>query len=93
MQRFKNFDSNLYESLLSISIDKNFTTMLRKNLSPSDQISLDFVILTGLRRVENIYLQYFYVKVEFYHPPEPFMLAKGAKIGEINVNQRALTPC
>jgi len=31
---------------------------LRKNLSPSDQISLDFVILTGLRRVENIYLQY-----------------------------------
>ena len=31
---------------------------LRKNLSPADQISLDFVILTGLRRVENIYLQY-----------------------------------
>ena len=31
---------------------------LRKNLSPTDQISLDFVILTGLRRVENIYLQY-----------------------------------
>ena len=31
---------------------------LRKNLNPTDQISLDFVILTGLRRVENIYLQY-----------------------------------
>ena len=31
---------------------------LRKDLSPADQISLDFVILTGLRRVENIYLQY-----------------------------------
>ena len=31
---------------------------LRKNLSPSDQISLDFVVLTGLRRIENIYLQY-----------------------------------
>ena len=29
---------------------------LRKNLSPSDQISLDFVVLTGLRRIENIYL-------------------------------------
>ena len=31
---------------------------LRKNLNPSDQISLDFVVLTGLRRIENIYLQY-----------------------------------
>ena len=30
---------------------------LRKDLSPADQVSLDFVILTGLRRVENIYLQ------------------------------------
>jgi len=31
---------------------------LRKNLNPADQISLDFVILTGLRRIENIHLQY-----------------------------------
>ena len=31
---------------------------LRKNLSSTDQISLDFVVLTGLRRIENIYLQY-----------------------------------
>ena len=31
---------------------------LRKSLNPADQISLDFVILTGLRRIENIYLQY-----------------------------------
>ena len=31
---------------------------LRKNLSSKDQISLDFVVLTGLRRIENIYLQY-----------------------------------
>tara|TARA_Y100001970_G_scaffold256561_1_gene334378 strand:- start:885 stop:1340 length:456 start_codon:yes stop_codon:yes gene_type:complete len=31
---------------------------LRNSLSPADQISLDFVILTGLRRIENIYLQY-----------------------------------
>ena len=31
---------------------------MRENLSSTDQISLDFVILTGLRRVENIYLQY-----------------------------------
>ena len=31
---------------------------LRKNLNLTDQISLDFVILTGLSRVENIYLQY-----------------------------------
>ena len=31
---------------------------LRKNLSSADQISLDFVVLTGLRRIENIYLQY-----------------------------------
>ena len=31
---------------------------LRKDLSSSDQISLDFVVLTGLRRIENIYLQY-----------------------------------
>ena len=31
---------------------------LSKNLNPADQISLDFVILTGLRRIENIHLQY-----------------------------------
>ena len=31
---------------------------LRKTLSSADQISLDFVVLTGLRRIENIYLQY-----------------------------------
>jgi len=31
---------------------------LRKDLSSADQVSLDFVILTGLRRIENIHLQY-----------------------------------
>ena len=30
---------------------------LRNNLSAADQLSLDFIVLTGLRRVENIYLQ------------------------------------
>ncbi len=29
---------------------------LRKDLSTANQISLDFIILTRLRRVENIYL-------------------------------------
>ena len=31
---------------------------LRNKLNSADQLSLDFLILTGLRRVENIYLQY-----------------------------------
>tara|TARA_B100001115_G_C15592649_1_gene283516 strand:+ start:118 stop:567 length:450 start_codon:yes stop_codon:yes gene_type:complete len=31
---------------------------LRDIINPTDQLSLDFLILTGLRRVENIYLQY-----------------------------------
>ena len=31
---------------------------LRENLNFTDQLSLDFIILTGLRRVENIHLQY-----------------------------------
>ena len=30
---------------------------LRNNLNEADQIRLDFTILTGLRRIENIYLQ------------------------------------
>ena len=31
---------------------------LRDKINTTDQLSLDFLILTGLRRVENIYLQY-----------------------------------
>ena len=34
------------------------SNLRKKNLNPADQISLDFVILTGLRRIENIHLQY-----------------------------------
>jgi len=30
---------------------------LRNKLNAADQISLDFTVLTGLRRIENIYLQ------------------------------------
>ena len=30
---------------------------LRNELNATDQLSLDFIVLTGLRRVENIYLQ------------------------------------
>tara|TARA_Y100001968_G_C19175252_1_gene627704 strand:- start:86 stop:538 length:453 start_codon:yes stop_codon:yes gene_type:complete len=30
---------------------------LRNKLNATDQLSLDFIILTGLRRIENIYLQ------------------------------------
>ena len=30
---------------------------LRNQLNAADQLSLDFIILTGLRRIENIYLQ------------------------------------
>ena len=30
---------------------------LRNKLNAADQISLDFIVLTGLRRIENIYLQ------------------------------------
>ena len=31
---------------------------LRKNLTSKDQFSLYFVVLTGLRRIENMHLQY-----------------------------------
>ena len=31
---------------------------LRVKINSTDQLSLDFLILTGLRRIENIYLQY-----------------------------------
>ena len=30
---------------------------LRNELNATDQLSLDFIVLTGLRRIENIYLQ------------------------------------
>ena len=30
---------------------------LRNKLNAADQLSLDFIVLTGLRRIENIYLQ------------------------------------
>ena len=30
---------------------------LRNKLSATEQLSLDFIVLTGLRRIENIYLQ------------------------------------
>ena len=30
---------------------------MRKQLNAADRLSLDFVVLTGLRRIENIYLQ------------------------------------
>ena len=30
---------------------------LRNELNAADQLSLDFIVLTGLRRIENIYLQ------------------------------------
>ena len=55
------------ELYLTIAEDKRLSKLisemmedsnLRKNLNPADQISLDFVILTGLRRIENIHLQY-----------------------------------
>lgn len=30
----------------------------REDMSPEDRLSLDFLLLTGFRRVENIFLQY-----------------------------------
>ena len=47
-------DERLSKLISEMMEDSN----LRKNLNPADQISLDFVILTGLRRIENIHLQY-----------------------------------
>ena len=52
---------------------------LRNKLNAADQISLDFIVLTGLRRIENIYLQQFdgilsneafeRIGLEFYQTP------------------------
>ena len=47
-------DERLSKLISEMMEDSN----LRENLNPADQISLDFVILTGLRRIENIHLQY-----------------------------------
>ena len=46
------------ERLAKIVSSMYNSNMTRADMSPEDQLSLDFLLLTGFRRVENIYLQY-----------------------------------
>tara|TARA_Y100001970_G_scaffold84011_1_gene106088 strand:+ start:331 stop:807 length:477 start_codon:yes stop_codon:yes gene_type:complete len=48
-------DERLSELVSQMLYNDNDT--LRNKLNASDQLSLDFIVLTGLRRIENIYLQ------------------------------------
>ena len=48
-------DERLSELVSQMLNNENDT--LRNQLNAADRLSLDFVVLTGLRRIENIYLQ------------------------------------
>ena len=48
-------DERLSELVSQMLPNDNDT--LRNQLSAADRLSLDFIVLTGLRRIENIYLQ------------------------------------
>ena len=48
-------DERLSELVSQMLPDDNDT--LRNQLNATDRLSLDFIVLTGLRRIENIYLQ------------------------------------
>ena len=48
-------DEKLSELVSQMLPDDNDT--LRNELNAADQLRLDFIVLTGLRRIENIYLQ------------------------------------
>ena len=50
-------DERLSKLVSQMLIFNSVNDSLRDNLSAADQLSLDFIVLTGLRRVENIYLQ------------------------------------
>ena len=48
-------DERLSELVSQMLNNENDT--LRNQLNAADRLSLDFIVLTGLRRIENIYLQ------------------------------------
>ena len=48
-------DERLSELVSQMLSNENDT--LRNQLNAADRLSLDFIVLTGLRRIENIYLQ------------------------------------
>ena len=48
-------DERLSELVSQMLPNDNDT--LRNQLNAADRLSLDFIVLTGLRRIENIYLQ------------------------------------
>ena len=50
-------DERLSKLVSQMLLFNSANDSLRNNLSAADQLSLDFIVLTGLRRVENIYLQ------------------------------------
>ena len=45
------------QRLSKLVSEMSLNDSLREELNAADQLSLDFIVLTGLRRVENIYLQ------------------------------------
>ena len=50
-------DERLSKLVSQMLLFNSANDSLRNDLSAADQLSLDFIVLTGLRRVENIYLQ------------------------------------
>tara|TARA_S200000501_G_scaffold111540_1_gene104927 strand:+ start:170 stop:634 length:465 start_codon:yes stop_codon:yes gene_type:complete len=50
-------DERLSKLVSQILYNDKSNDNLRNKLNAADQLSLDFTVLTGLRRIENIYLQ------------------------------------